>query len=168
MKTLIFGLLLIPGLAQAASLGCYVNQYYSQFWLSWDDKSVSLEVDNPRGFKAMPQMEAPVSQDTIPMLEFQSRELSPLGDRFVYRWDKSQCEWSKDDKMLVSCHGGSKERVNDIRAMSFTTARIEENSLSGKNSVLRLRFIFEKSSLFFVAMPFPAINCHWSEESRAR
>jgi hypothetical protein len=65
--------------------------------------------------------------------------------------------------MLVSCHGGSKERTEGIKAMSFTTARIEENSLSGKTSVLRLRFIFEKSSFFFVALPFPTVSCHLTE-----
>lgn len=169
MKPLFFALLLIPSLAQAAGpasaggVTCYVNQFYSRFWLKWNDTTVTMEVDNPRGFKGMPQMEAPFSQESIPMLEFQSKELSALGDRFVYSWDRGQCEWSKDDKFLVSCHGGSKERVNDIRAMSFTTARIEENSLSGKHSVLRLRFIFDKSSLFFVALPFPTVSCHLSE-----
>lgn len=163
MKTLFLSLFLLPSLAQAGGLTCSVNQYYSRFWLKWNDSTVTMEVYNPRGFKGMPQMEAPFSQESIPMLEFQSKELSALGESFVFSWDKKQCEWSKDDQILVSCHGGSKDRVNGIRAMSFTTARIEENSLSGKNSLLRLRFIFEKSSLFFVAMPFPKGSCFPSE-----
>lgn len=160
---ILFLLLLAPSFAQAAGISCSLNRFYSQFRLEWDDQTVTIEVDNPRGFKSMPQLEAPVSQDSIPLLELQSKELAALGDHFVYSWNKNQCEWSKDDKMLVSCHGGSKEKVNDIRAMSFTTARIEENSLSGKTSVLRLRFILDKSNLYFVAMPFPAMSCHWSE-----
>lgn len=165
MKNLLLALLFLPSLAQAGgpadgSLTCSVNEFYSRFWLKWDEKTVSVEVHNPRGFKGMPQMEAPFSLENIPFLEFQSKELEGLGESFIYKWDRSQCEFSEKSQWLVSCHGKvSAEPDNGVNALSFTTAQIEEKSLSGDFSVLRLRFIFGKSSMFFVAMPFPLKDC---------
>lgn len=151
----------MPVLAHAGEIRCELNRYYSRMLVSWDEKNVNVRVENPRGFKAMPQMEMPVSQSSIPMLEQQSAELAGLGSGFEYKWDKKKCKWSDESKWLVSCEGGG-EKVgedNGVKAALFTTAIINEKSLSGKQETLRLRFIFEHRSLYFVAIPFPTQFC---------
>jgi hypothetical protein len=163
MKTFLF-LLLLPFSAQAGTISCAVDPLYTQAWIRWDEKTVSVEVYNPRGFKSMPQMEAPFSQESIPFLETQSKQLETLGGRFVYSWERKQCEFSPDDKWLVTCHGGAKSGPdNGIQAASFTTAHIEEKSLSANFSVFRLRMLFDKSSLYFAAIPFPLERCQYQE-----
>lgn len=159
MKSFIL-LFLFSLTAQAGGITCFVVPQYSRFWIKWDDKTVSVEVENPRGVKSMPQMEAPFAEEHIPTLQFQAKELESLPNRFTYRWPKEKCDFSPTDKWLVSCHGKARsEPESKVEAMSFTTARIEESSLSGEFSQLRLRFIFSAGSMFFSALPFPLQKC---------
>jgi len=139
-----------------------VNHYYSRLKISWNEEKVRVQVENPRGYLAMPQFEAPMAPEMMKIMEMQTRELSGLGDLFSYEWKRSQCELSPDDSWLISCGGAveAEQKENDVRALMFTTAHIEEKSLSGENKVLRLRFIFEKGkSMFFSAIPFPITLC---------
>lgn len=163
MKKWIFsaGLLFVHSLSFAGGMRCDLNAYYSRMDISWDEQSVNVKVENPRGFKWMPQLEMPVSQASISMLEQQSAELAGLGSGFEYRWDKKKCKWGADNKWLVSCEGSGEQvgENNGVKAALFTTALINEVSLSGKQETLRLRFIFDHKSLYFVAIPFPTKFC---------
>lgn len=156
-----FSALLLPLFSHAGEISCDLNRYYSRMNIVWDENHVNVKVENPRGFKNMPQMEMPVSEATIPMLQKQSADLAPLGDAFEYRWDRKKCKWSEDNKWLVSCEGRGEKVGEDIGvgAALFTTAVINEVSLSGKQETLRLRFIFDKDNLYFVAIPFPTQFC---------
>ncbi len=147
--------------AQAGEISCYVNEFYSSMKVTWDEKNVTAEVKNPRGYSSMPQFEAPLAADAFALMKMQAEQLGGLGPEFAYQWERSQCDFAKEDSWLVSCHGASKSLRGDngVKGALFTTARIEETSLSGSQHLLRLRFIFDKGSLFFAALPFPLQFC---------
>jgi hypothetical protein len=166
MKKIIVLMLLSASSAQAGEINCFLNGFYSRAKVQWDKEFVSVTIHNPRGFKAMPQMESPMSEDMIPMLKMQSENLAALGSRFEYKWPRSQCKWAANDQRLLSCEGAANSvgEDNQIQARIFTTARVDEDSLSGAFSRLRFRFIFKSQGLYFVAIPFPADFCKLKED----
>lgn len=154
--------LLLPSLASAGEINCWVHERYSRMQITWNETTVTAQVENPSGFAGMPQFEMPISLDSIPMMKLQSERLAGLGEKFSYQWERKLCEFSKEDPWLVSCHGPSQSvgGENGVKALLFTTARIEESSLTGKQSTLRLRFIFGKDGgMHFAALPFPVPSC---------
>lgn len=161
-----FCFLTLANQAHAGEMHCFLNGFYSRVTILWDKEKVNVTVHNPRGFKAMPQMESPMTEDMIPMLQMQSKNLEALGSRFEYQWPREKCQWSAKDKRLLSCEGGVNAMGGDngVQARMFTTARIDEDSLSGAFSRLRFRFVFQNQGLYFVAIPFPADFCQMKDE----
>lgn len=147
--------------AQAGEITCMVNGVYSRMKVSWDDNGVTVRVTNPRGFDWMPQMEAPFALRDYGLLKMQSDQLKGLGSEFEYTWKRENCEFSPANPWLVSCHArvNSNGPDNGVKGALFTTAQIDETSLSGQQSTLRLRFIFDNGGLYFVAIPFPMQFC---------
>jgi hypothetical protein len=150
--------LLLAPLALAGEINCSLNSYYSHLTVSWNETQLKVRVETPRGYSSMPQFEAPMAPEFFYMLERQAKELESLGKDFTYTWARSQCEFSKDDPWLVYCHGKATSE-KEVKALSFTTAKIEEKSLSGAQTTLRARFIFDKESMYFAAIPFPLTHC---------
>lgn len=164
MAKLFWSLLIVlsaAGAARAGEITCQVNGIYSRMNIRWDEKTVDVLVVNPRGFDWMPQMEAPFALRDLGLLKAQSDQLQGLGSEFEYAWKRESCEFSKDDGWLISCHApvNAVGKDNGVQAALFTTARIDEKSLSGAQSTLRLRFIFSNGGMYFVAIPFPLQAC---------
>lgn len=154
-------LCLSAGFARAGEINCQINGLYSRMGVAWDDATVSVHVENPRGFEWMPQMEAPFALRDLGLLKAQSDRLQGLGSAFAYTWKRENCEFSPTNPWLLMCHArvSADGKDNGVKAALFTTAQIDENSLSGQQSTLRLRFIFENGGMYFVAIPFPMASC---------
>jgi hypothetical protein len=154
--------------AQAGQIHCKINDLYPEMWVVWDASQVTATVHSP-SYESMPQFEAPLSPNMLPLMNQQVGDLKGLGTDFAFRWEKTRCQFAKDDPWLVSSDGKSEQTKGSsgIDALLFTTAHIDENSLSGKNSLLRLRFIFQgKGGMYFSALPFPTAYCSVTKDSQ--
>ena len=160
MKYIILSLFLSAS-ANAGGIACALPDSNTKMAIQWTEKTVRVEVENPRGYQNMPQFEAPLAQSSLAMMNAQTDDLASLGEGFGYEWPREKCEFSPDNKRLISCHGKSKLTRGDtnVDGRLFSTAEITENSLYGLHTVLRLRLILARTAMYFVAIPFPISLC---------
>lgn len=160
MKTFALLLLVLPVHVFAKGLACMPDTHATRTQISWNEKEVVLRVENPMGYSHMPQMEA-VGESSISFLKMQTEDLKKLGDFYEYHWDRSSCKMSDTDEWLISCQGLSHatQKDNDISSLGFTTARLEEQSLSGKQTSFRTRITFDSANIYFVTLPAPMEGC---------
>lgn len=146
--------LLCANVGNAKGIACQPNAHDTQWLISWNEKEVTLKVINPMGYAFMPQMET-VGQSSIPFLKMQSEDLKGLGDSFEYRWSRDNCTLGSPDEWLIECHGSVKsaDQKNKIPSLGFTTSRLEEQSMNGKQSTYRARVLFESDNIYFVTIP---------------
>lgn len=140
---------------------CRPHPRETQLSISWNEKEVSVNVQNPMGYSYMPQMES-VGEASISFLKMQTADLKALDQSFTYRWPIDKCDLSRASEKLITCNGRTQsDRQTQISALGFTTAKLKEESLSGSQETLRLRLSVnvDQGNIYFVTIPFPTSRC---------
>ena len=160
LQVLLLSLTLLPMQSFAKGIACQPNPHDTQMMISWNEKEIILKVINPMGYSYMPQMET-VGQSSIPFLKMQSDDLKGLGDSYEYHWPREKCTIGSPDEWLISCQGSvnAVDQKNKIPSLGFTTSRLDETTLNGKQSTFRARMIFDQSNIYFVTLPIATEFC---------
>lgn len=148
--------------ALSGQLFCGINSFYSTLKIDWNLERLQIRIENPRGYEAMPQFEAPISPELFKSMEMQTRDLAGLGSVFIYEWPMSKCQFSNSDPYQLACRGRGTliKGPEGVEALSLSTAALTESSLNGDSQVIRARLIFGvNNKMYFVAIPFPREKC---------
>lgn len=114
-----------------------------------------------RGYASLPQIEGPISQNDLPILEFQTNYLKKLSDLIEFQMPISSCDLTKFDQGIFSCYKEVEIKGTTFKAQSLTGYAVKQSHVSGDYELQNFRMLIGNENLFFFGVPFAKIHCNY-------
>lgn len=167
MKPILF-LLLLPFFIHAKGMVCQDNPRNVRIEVEIHDAKLQLRVWSPLGYQYLPQFEGPFSASQIPWMQYQTKQLSVLGDRFKVTWPLENCHYqvgpTKRDTR-IECNGPSESSAPEVEFYTLNISSLNEISFARDFSTRRFRTTVGRVGeygldFFFVSMAVADSFCH--------
>ena len=123
------------------------------------ENQIWISIYNPSGYSFMPQFEGPISEESLPLVNQQLRELKEINQGITLKLKKESCEVNSKTK-AIDCLTDTKTSIKDLNLNLISTTEITENSKSFYSEKRKFRFIFEKKgNYFFLSLTFDKNSC---------
>lgn len=157
-KLLLTSVFLFSGLSYAyEGFRCFPSFRETRLQILVVDDQVELLVVNPSGYQFMPQF-ASGSAFNLSFFKMQADDLKALGDTFIFRWPKDQCELDSKN-LVVNCQGKALLPVETLNSFGISTTEILERYQNEITEKRRYRLIVQKENTYFVNLEFYRQNC---------
>lgn len=126
---------------------------------------IHVKITAGRGYASIPQIEGPISQNDLPLLDFQTDYLKKLGDLIEFQMPQSSCDLSRFEQGIFSCYKEAEIKGSALKVISLTAYAVKQSHVSGDFELQNFRMIIGDESLFFVGVPFAKIHCDYKNSN---
>jgi len=149
--------------ADTYHMACVSADLQSSIEISTIDNRMVFTYINNGGKKLFPLYSGVVTSQLLPHLKSAKSAFSDIGPKIEFSWPVEKCLVSDNSLYLIKCLNGSEVKVppdTDLRANSFSTSIVQEQTFSFTYEKMNIRFILVKDNKNYeISIPFSKERC---------